>query len=128
VTVTIVLPLPPTQLTGNGRANRWGKAKLTATYREAGHIAAVDAINRRGLRKTLPWRKVTAVETYYFRRAWRRDIRNFEAGTKAYYDGFRDAGLLADDDAAHLTHAPSRFAVDPRDPRLEITLTREDEA
>jgi hypothetical protein len=43
---------------------------------------------------------------------------------KPAYDGVVAAGLLVDDDAAHLTTLPARFGVDRLTPRVELRFER----
>jgi hypothetical protein len=43
---------------------------------------------------------------------------------KAAYDGIVEAGLLVDDDSAHLTTLPAAFDIDRDTPRVELTITR----
>jgi hypothetical protein len=77
--------------------------------------------------ESLPWPRVTAQETYYWPTRRRRDVRNAESSMKAYYDGFVQAGLLADDDIEHLTHLPSRFELDKDNPRVVVVLETNEE-
>ncbi len=51
-------------------------------------------------------------------------VHNALASLKTVFDGITDRGVLADD--SPLTHAPIHFAIDRTDPRVEITIQREE--
>lgn len=122
--LTIVLPLPPAELSPNGRPHWRQKAAKTATYRTCAKEAAmVAAHDHRDISNTMPWEAAYTRATFYHRDSRRRDRDNLLASLKAGFDGLRDAGLLIDDD--ELTHLPVVRAVDRDNPRVEIELIRD---
>jgi crossover junction endodeoxyribonuclease RusA len=87
-------------LSGNDRLNRWEKARRVATVREAVGWAAKAA--------RIPTAAHIEVRLHYQPGDRRnRDWSNCWPTQKAAVDGLRDAGVVADDDAAHVTeHMP----------------------
>ena len=124
---TIILPLPAQRLSPNcpvgTGAGRIAKAAATKRYREQARSAA-----ERVRLDSIPWRRATARLTFYWPTKRRRDVRNAEHMMKPAYDGIVDAGIIPDDSAEHLTHHPTRFDYDSAHPRVEIEMTRSDEA
>lgn len=122
-TVTIVLPLPNRRLSPNcsvgSRGGRFAKAAATKRYR----AMARDAAKQAGV-ETAPWEFATAEAVFYWPDARRRDQDNALASLKAAYDGIVDAGLLIDDDHKHLRREMPVFEIDPKTPRVEITIRR----
>lgn len=126
LTLTIVLPLPPAELSPNGRPHWRAKAAKTATYRQCAKEAAmIAAYENSEVSQTMPWRSATTQATFYHKDSRRRDRDNLLASIKAGFDGLRDAGLLIDDD--ELTHLPVVREVDRSNPRVEIELTYSEE-
>lgn len=121
--VLIVLPLPPRVLSPNvftgSRGGRMKKARETKGYRAKARRAAEDLGVESG-----PWQRATVAATFFHRDQRRRDDVNSMAMLKPAYDGLVDAGLLEDDDAAHLTTLPATFAVDREHPRVELRIER----
>jgi Holliday junction resolvase RusA-like endonuclease len=68
------------------------------------------------------WKDTTCEVHWFARDSRRRDRDNCLASLKATFDGLTDAGLLLDD--SDLTHLPLVLAVDTRNPRVELHLTR----
>lgn len=121
--ILLVLPLPKPALSPNSRAH-WGtRAGATKRYRIAAYATVIEAGGR-----NLRWSQAVAQTTFYWPDRRRRDVANAEASLKAAWDGFVDAGLIPDDRAEVLTHEPTRFEVDRRRPRVEIRITRRDNA
>lgn len=122
-TVLVVLPLPPRVLSPNvftgSRGGRMQKAGATKGYRAQASRAAEELGVESG-----PWQQATVQATFYHRDRRRRDDVNSMAMLKPAYDGLVDAGLLVDDDAAHLTTLPATFAVDREHPRVELRIER----
>lgn len=117
--LVIVLPLPPKVLSPNARPRTWhAKNKATGRYRHAACLATQLANHPRR-----QWQHVTAQATFYWPAPARRDVLNAEASLKAAYDGIVDAGLIPDDSYEILRHLPAKFDIDPRRPRVEITIT-----
>jgi Holliday junction resolvase RusA-like endonuclease len=119
----VTLPIPSPKLSRNYTPVSKQGVGMVRNLIKRHKLLAIEAINELKISGT-PWQKVQTQETYYFKTNRRRDIRNAEALCKAYYDGFVEAGLMADDNHQILTHAPTRIEVDKDNPRLEILLTK----
>jgi len=120
----VVLHLPSAHLCSNSPpmtpGGRIVRAMLTKKYRNAARKACDQFIDDDG---PLLLRRASAQLFFYFKNKRRRDIRNFEAGMKAAYDGLVDAKLITDDNSEVLTHEPTVFAIDAAAPRVEIIIT-----
>ena len=119
----VTLPIPSPKLSRNYTPVSKQGVGMVRNLIKRHKLLAIEAINELKISGT-PWQKVQTQETYYFKTNRRRDIRNAEALCKAYYDGFVEAGLMADDNHQILPHAPTRIEVDKDNPRLEILLTK----
>lgn len=121
--VLIVLPLPPSELSPNrmtgSRGGRMQKAGSTKRYRS--HVAIMAKLQ--GV-ESGPWARATVRVTFFHKQKRRRDDVNHLAMLKPAYDGLVDAGLLEDDDAAHLTTLGATFEVDKSYPRVELRIER----
>lgn len=120
---TIILPLPPAVLSpnrpGGSRGGRFARAAASKRYRRL----AREATEALGIR-TGPWERATVAATFFHKTIRRRDDVNHLAMLKPAYDGVVEAGLLADDDADHLTTLPASFGIDKHAPRVELAFTR----
>jgi hypothetical protein len=119
--IKVVLPLPSKCLSPNARAHWTHKAGATKKARRLAR-EAIEAIEL----ESIPWPAVVAQEAFFYPTRRRRDERNAVAMLKAYYDGFVDAGLIADDDHDTLSHEKPSFGYDKDAPRVEVTLRRAD--
>ena len=72
------------------------------------------------------WEKCAVEAVFYHKTARRRDDVNHLAMLKAAYDGVVLAGLVPDDDRAHLRTAGADFRTDKKNPRVELIFTRDD--
>jgi hypothetical protein len=121
--VTIVLPLPPRVLSPNcpagTRGGRFARAAASKKYKETARTAVLDQRIETG-----PWLRATVEAVFWHVSKRRRDDVNHLAMLKPAYDGVVVAGLLVDDDAAHLTTLPARFGVDRLTPRVELRFER----
>jgi hypothetical protein len=117
--IVVRLVLPPRALSPNARVH-WGqRARAVERYRiHAMRQTILAAGYKRG------WARATAQAYFFWKTNRRRDIANAEAMLKPAYDGIVDAGLIPDDRAGVLAHAPTRFDTDCSDPRVEIRLWR----
>ncbi len=123
--LTIILPLPPKELSPNARPHFRAKAKATKQYRDEAHAHALVASfklqsSETELYNTLPWRAATVQCRFYFAQNRRRDADNLLASMKSAFDGLRDSGVLVDDD--RLTHMPVEWTKDKNDPRVELEI------
>lgn len=121
-TATIILPLPPRNLSPNCPAGSIGgriaKAVASRKYRERAKIEAT------ALQIDGTWEKATVSAVFYHKNARRRDDVNSLAMLKPAYDGVVDSGLIRDDDSLHLTTLGAKYSVDVKNPRVELTFTR----
>lgn len=121
--VLIVLPLPPPELSPNrksgSRGGRMATMRATQDYRQRAERAARQLQVESG-----PWARATVQARFFHRAKRRRDDVNFLASLKPAYDGLVDAGLLEDDDAAHLTTLGATFGTDRDAPRVELVVSR----
>lgn len=122
-TILVTLPIPSPKLSRNYTPVSKQGVGMVRNLIKKHKLLAIDAIDQLKIPNT-PWDKVETQETYYFKTNRRRDIRNAEALCKAYYDGFVEAGLMADDNHNILSHLPTKLDVDKDNPRVEILLTK----
>lgn len=111
--MTLTLPIPPIELSPNGKCH-WGKkAKLAKKAKAAAILTTLQKLN--GGPRPCP----VAYTLHYYWPLRRRDDDNAIASAKWYLDGICHA--LGIDDAhirfRHLLHSADRHK-----PRLEITL------
>ncbi len=124
--LTVILPLPPPELSPNSRCHWAKKAKVTNKYRVDAFKAMTAAICNARLLKSVPWRGDIGVRSaFFFKAARRRDRDNALASLKAAFDGVADAGLVFDDD--QFVPYPAVLSVDRGNPRVELTFTTEGE-
>jgi Holliday junction resolvase RusA-like endonuclease len=122
-TLTIILPLPPKELSPNFRStSHWPKTNAVKKYRADCAIVARAAMQ--GLPKHWHhFRGGRAFPKFYTPTAHLRDPDNMTASLKAAWDGFVDAGLLVDD--RYLKPAPADQEKDKRRPRVEVYMELE---
>jgi crossover junction endodeoxyribonuclease RusA len=120
---TITLPLPHKHLSPNARPHWRAKAKATKTARTsvAVEVAAVMSFYESVAPR---WKTATVLIRAYFKDARKRDKDNIMASCKAYFDGLADAGLIDNDSG--LTHLPMVVAIDKKNPRIEMVVTKQD--
>jgi hypothetical protein len=110
----ITLPIPLLAIGPNGRVHWAKKSMLVKRHRAlAWGMVRMNA----SLRDIKPTGYSLA---FYFRTNRRRDDDNAEACCKAYRDGIAEALNMDDHDLPKA--GLSTFAVDAKNPRLEITL------
>ena len=123
-TVTIILPLPSPLLSPNrppgSMGGRMRKAVIAKRYRRLARLATLEERI-----EPPPWMKATVQARFFHKTRRRRDGVNFNAMLKPAQDGIVDAGLVIDDDSEHLTTLPPEFAIDYRNPRVEMTIERQ---
>jgi hypothetical protein len=123
-TVTIILPLPPRVLSPNcmiaSIGGRFQKAAAAKKYRRL----ACEAVQAEQI-ESAPWESATIRADFYRKTKRRRDPDNDIASLKAAYDGIVDAGLLPDDDYAHLCRLPPSTDIDREYPRVVLTIMRQ---
>lgn len=119
-TVVLAFSLPPRVLWPNGRANHYAKAKAIKAHKTAAWLAASDALEEIGG----GWERASVAAAFFWPDLRRRDSDGATASLKSLIDGITKAGLIPDDDTAHLSHLPPTFGVDRSCPRVELTLRR----
>jgi crossover junction endodeoxyribonuclease RusA len=115
--LTIILPLPPKQLSPNWRGHYFLKAKAVKTYRETAYAYALAALGR----QDKPWWPAATEQTrFYFKGTNTRDPDNLASMLKPVWDGFQDAGVFANDN--RLIHLPLIIIIGDDQPRVEIEI------
>jgi crossover junction endodeoxyribonuclease RusA len=114
LSMVIVLPLPPRELSPNARPHWAAKARAVRRCREAAYLSSLAEHPCRPLQAA----KVTA--RFFFRTRRRRDRDNLLASLKPAFDGIADARVVANDSG--MIHMPVEQYVDRTDPRAEIAV------
>lgn len=120
-TYTITIPLPHGSLSPNSRSHWRALAKAKKLYRTRAMLGARAAMLCREPR----WKSAKTSIRWFTKTARHPDPDNALASLKAAFDGFRDAGLIDDDNG--LAHDRIVFAKDAKDPRVEITVEGTDD-
>lgn len=119
--MTLRLPWERPPLTSNARLHHHAKAKLTREIRQTTYLLAMSL-------KLRPVDGQAVVTTTWFVPDNRkRDTGAVTPTTKAMIDGLVDAGILAADDWKTVTEERYRIELDRSDPRIEITITPEED-
>ena len=117
--ITIILPVPPTDLSKNGRVNRWKRHRLFQQHKESARLVIYGAL--RGERPE--WSNGINVRVDWYIASGRPpDIDNATERIAAYMDGAQAAGLIADD--RHIAGYQFRFGVDHESPHVTLTFER----
>jgi crossover junction endodeoxyribonuclease RusA len=118
--ITITIPIPDKRLSPNARVHWAAKGRLTRLSRSGAELVAKSALKGAPPPK---WAKCRANVTAYFRTKAHPDPDNLIARMKSVFDGFEDAGIVADDKGLW----PERPIIgkDAKNPRIEITITEE---
>jgi crossover junction endodeoxyribonuclease RusA len=117
----VTLPLPPRELSPNGRPHWRVKAKRTAEYRKrSAEEAMVAAWENAVARRSMPWSEVSVEVRYFHKTIAFQDRDNILASLKAAFDSFVDAGVLTDD--RDVTYLPVVRAKDSANPRVELRI------
>jgi len=121
--------LPPTPLSPNWRGH-WGKKYRAASgprgYRNSVFYCCIDiknSVDPRG--KNFPFVKAELEITLIFSSIRRRDMDNALASFKPGVDAMVGAGLIVDDNAAHLKVSNVVLVVDPTRSPMTIIELRE---
>lgn len=125
--VTIILPLPVRCLEPNSTIGSLG-----GRFMKAAAIKKLRRLTREAIEgeqvETMPWPKVIVQVGFFHETKRRRDQDNAMGSLKAAYDGIVDSGLVADDDYEHMERGVPTFKIDTESPRVEITITRQEES
>lgn len=119
--LVIEFPPPGPLLNLNDRMHWAKRARLTAAWREAAHIAALQSRKGGPSQRRLPDGRYRVTVTLPTRAKRRTDPSNFLPSCKAAIDGaITDAGLLPDDSSEWVTVAEPIVAVGVALVRIEI--------
>ena len=120
----VVVPAPCDWVSANDRGGHWVKAKKVAAWRlSAGQLFRAAIGRRPGFDGPV------TVEVLVHRVSNRRsDATNVADTLKPCIDAAVDAGVLVDDDDAHITATTFRRGPNRAHPALTITITQEDTA
>ena len=119
--VTITVSLPHKSLSPNARSH-W---RAVAKHKKAAKIEALLAVLKRIAIRADAWTHARTTIRWYTKTISHPDPDNALSSLKATFDGIRASGLLADDN--NLSHDAIVFEKDAKNPRVEITVTREGE-
>jgi len=123
IPLAVTVSLPPKALSPNTRTHWAAKARAVKAHRGEAFLMAGRAVA--GVDKGGQWwakvdTEILVRATFWFRVNRRRDRDNAQASLKAAMDGIAEA-LGVDD--SRFVMAPARLDVDPRDPRVDITVS-----
>ncbi len=116
-THTLKVPAPCAWINANQRGSWRAKAKLTRAWRDATHVAALQAHLPRFSSH------VHIVATIHKASANRYDATNWADTAKAAVDGLRDAGVLIDDSNKYVTGPDMRPGARAEKAHLMLTIT-----
>jgi len=118
--ITITIPLPPHAVKPNTRCHWRAKATAVKRYRRQAWAAAMGALQG----ATPPmWVKAKAHICAFYPTLQRPDPDNLVSSCKSVFDGFADAGIIAND--RDLWPERPTISKDKENPRIEITITEE---
>jgi len=120
--ITITIPIPHRSLSPNARTHWATKAKKVKAARTGATFLAKNQV----IYKNQRWTNAISTVVWYAKTATHPDPDNALAMLKPYFDGLADAGVLAND--RNLAHNPIRFEKDKANPRVELTITKIEEA
>ncbi len=124
--ITIVLPLPAAVLSPNCTIGSFGGRMMKAAASKRYRRLACEAVEAEDV-ETAPWGLCGVKAAFYHKTGRTRDQDNAMGALKAAYDGVVDAGLVKNDDYAHMKRESPVFAIDKEYPRVILTITRYDE-
>ena len=124
-TLTITVGLPHKALSPNARAHWRTVAKHKKAAKEIANFESrLYFSGREGFSVCPCWTHARTSIKWYTKTIRHPDPDNALASLKATFDGIRQSGLLADDN--NLSHDAIKFEKDAKNPRVEITITKED--
>ena len=120
--ITITIPIPHKALSPNARVHHMAKATKVRAARRTAHTLCIATVGH----GAMLWTDAISTVVWYTKTATHPDPDNALAMLKPYFDGMADAGVLAND--RNLSHNPIRFEKDKANPRVELTITKIEEA
>lgn len=121
MTLTITMPLPPKELSPNGRSHWRAKAKAVKSYRKRAAEEAMVSVYEQNQDWT-PLEDPHIQVTYYHKTSNFRDPDNILACLKSAIDGLVDGGIMTDD--CDVTYYPVKRLKDSERPRVELKVSR----
>lgn len=119
MTITVTIPIPPSELAQNGRVNRFAKARLAGVSKQAAWALTAQLMGSLGIRKGT-WRgPVDVTYTFHFRADRTRDDDGVISRMKWARDGI--ALALGLDDTFFRVHQVVWGT--RRDGTVDVTLT-----
>lgn len=117
--VTVTLPIPPLELSKNGRVDWRKRARLYRQHREWARLAVYNEL--RGERPE--WTDdIEIIVLWFVRSGPNPDVDNATERLAAYVDGMVDAGLIVND--RQVKRYAVAFRHDATDPRVELRFVR----
>lgn len=123
--IVIILPPIPKVLQPNCKAANPGMRMMESRVTKSQRSKVAAMVGQEEC-ETLPWGHCTVSADMFFKTNRRRDEDNAMGSLKAVYDGIVDAGVVEDDTKKYMTRKMPIFHIDKRHPRVEITITRDD--
>lgn len=118
MSVTVILPMPDSILSGHANGNnKWKIIGLTKKMRERAFMEGKVAMGRKET-----YAKATVSYRFCVKTNTRQDTENMRHRCKAYVDGLVDAGVMAGDHWQVLESGPATVEIDKENPRVEITV------
>lgn len=120
--LTITVPIPPRDISPNGRPHWRTKARKVKIARRQGHDAALDTLDQLKM-KPPKWTVASITPMVYIkdrRSRWDRD--NIIGACKAYCDGIADAGVVKNDSGFRWNDPV--FSVDKSTTRIDLVIER----
>ena len=114
LSMVIILPLPPRELSPNARPHWAAKARAVKRYRQTAWLCAL------AVRPSEPIQTARVTSRFFFRNRRRRDRDNLLASLKPAFDGIAGARVVTNDSG--MTHMPVEQYLDRTDPRVEIVV------
>lgn len=117
--LTVILTLPPRELSPNWRGHFMAKARAVRKYRQQAWGEAMFQIQQ--AQGSVPWWKnATLKATFWFSDLRRRDRDNLLASLKPAFDGLADAHVVVNDSC--ITYLPVEIGLDRANPRVELEV------
>jgi len=118
----ITIPMPPKELSPNGRTHWAKKARLVRAERMR---ACVLALSCKHAGYGFPWSSATVTIEARFKTVRFQDFDNILASLKPSLDGFQDAGIVTDDN--HFEIGKITRIKDKENPGITITIEKNED-
>jgi hypothetical protein len=120
----LVIRVPGTPPGPNVRYSHWAKrARVVKQWRDDARLVALDARNRSGI-QTFPWEAVRVRYEYVSPIRRFPDPDNAIAACKPILDGIVSAGVIVNDDRAHVSLEEPRFRVERGRRFVDVVVSR----